>query len=261
MRGTLPPPPPTSSRAPELHSKLRHNPTPRSRGPAPCHIGYLRSNPRGAEPGRAASQRRPRHRRSCGESLRARPCAPTFPAPCALQAGGRARPARDLGAAAARAPRRMSLMQLGQERDVATPRKLGEFRSLARPELAPRAGDTSGRLRTPRLLAGGLCQRPPAPPLEPKELRPAPGPPSASPSVAPPAPACGARTSLRRPPARTSLRRGQEDTRAGGGWRPRRLRSGCRSCPRDRVRGQAVRLDSLQCLPPSHAALPASELQ
>lgn len=121
--------------------------------------------------------------------------------PRALRAASQspAGPARDPGAAAAPAPRRISLARLGQECDVATPRKLGEFRSLARPKLAPRAGDTSGRLRTPRLLAGGLCQRPPAPPLEPRGRRPAPGPPSASPFVAPPASPCGARTSLRRP--------------------------------------------------------------
>lgn len=80
------------------------------------------------------------------------------------------------------------------------------------PVLAPRAGDTSGRLRAPRLPEGGRGQRPPAPPPGAKRTAPRPGPPSARPSVAPPAAACGARTSLQPQP---------EDTPARGGGRPR----------------------------------------
>lgn len=167
---------------------------------------------------------------------------------------GPARPAWDLRAAAVPASRSIRLAQLRQKRAVETPRKLGEFHSLAQLKLAPRAGDTSGKLRAPRLLAGGLCQLQPAPTIEPSGRRSAPGPPSASPSVAPPAPACGTRTSLRRP-HQLAAPAGRHSGGVWGRW-PRRLLLGCLSRPRDRVRRRAVRLDSLQCLPPSNAALP-----
>lgn len=111
-------------------------------------------------------------------------------------------------------------------------RKLGELCPLAgAAERAPRAGDTSGRLRAPRLPEDGRGQRPPAPPPGAKRTAPRPGPPSARPSVAPPAPACGARTSLRH--RRT---RGRTPGRVVGfrGW-PWRLLPGCFNGPRDRV--------------------------
>lgn len=82
-------------------------------------------------------------------------------------------------------------------------------RLLARPELAPRAGDTSGRLRGPRLPAGGRGQRPPHRLPEPSGRRPAPPsarPPlgGAAPAAAPaPAPGTGAKT-----PARGGAARG-----------------------------------------------------
>lgn len=62
---------PAPSRAPESHQKLRQDPTPRPRGPAPRRLGYLHLDPRGAGPGWPAQPP------GTAEVARSGPCAPT----------------------------------------------------------------------------------------------------------------------------------------------------------------------------------------
>lgn len=204
--------------------------------------------------GRAASHRRPRRRQGLRGVSASQALRPDVPGALRARSPGHDQPARDPGAIAAPAPRSMSPAQLGQERGAETPRKLGEFRSLARPKLAPRAGDTSGRLRAPWLLAGGLGQRPPAPPLEPRGRRPAPARPLPAPrwrhplQPAAPAPACGA---------------GEKTPggERGARGRSRLLLAGCPSCPGYRVRRRQSDSTVSSAFLPSHAALPTPELQ
>ncbi|XFF87884.1 hypothetical protein AB1E18_014103 [Capra hircus] len=189
-------------------SNLPHT-TRGERAPPPrLRCGPARSAGRKAGQAARTAGRAPRCIWGSGGTSASRAQHPDVPGPRASQAGGRglARPAWDLGAAAAASPRSASRAPRGEERGGETPRKLGEFLPLAaRPELAPRAGDTSGRLRAPRLQAGGRGQRPPAPPPgarrtrpaparpppAPRRRRPRPGPPSPLQPAAPAAPAGG----------------------------------------------------------------------
>lgn len=162
---------------------------------------------------------------------------PDVPAPsCALSRESPASPdlLRDLGIAAGPPPGRGGYVHC-----CGTPRKLrGSSRLLSRRDLAPRAGDTSGRLRAPRLPEDRQGQRPPSTASWSPADR---APPSARPSPAPPP----AET-----PARAHNRGGK--TLRGVGWGvPLQSRPGQRIW--------AARVDSLKSLPPSHAALPARQ--
>lgn len=112
----------------------------------------------------------------------ARAAYPDVPAPsCALSRESPASPdlLRDLGIAAGPPPGRGGYVHC-----CGTPRKLrGSSRLLSRRDLAPRAGDTSGRLRAPRLPEDRHGQRPPSTASSSPADR---APPSARPSPAPP---------------------------------------------------------------------------
>lgn len=144
----VPAPPAESARVTRRETSPRSHAAPARpspRGPAPRRLGYLRSDPRGggraaggAPPtaGRALPLRRARvataggRGSSCGRTPR--PDVPRAPG----QGPGPRSTCRDPGAAAAPSPKSASPALRGEELGAETPRKLGEFRPLARTALA-----------------------------------------------------------------------------------------------------------------------------